>query len=168
MYKKVVLVASAMLTIERPPPALSVLAGICEHNNIDYEVVDLNLFLFNRFGREKWEEITNIFASFEKLEHDDQKLVTEVNEALESAVSLILNHVPDLIALTSFSVMQIPWTTRLLEKLRDRTAVTIIAGGTGISYEQEENKTAGKILAERNLLDYYVLGEGDKAFDDFS
>lgn len=167
MYKKVMLVASAMLTIERPPPALAVLAGICEYNNLDYDVFDLNLFLFYKFGYNKWSEIANIFASMTELNHHDSELVATVDSALDEAVKSILDAQPDLITLTSFSLMQVPWTKRLLEKLRKKTTKTIIAGGPGISYEQETNKTAGKILAEQDLLDYYVLGEGDKAFHDF-
>ena len=167
MYKKVAIVASATLTIERMPPALSVLAGICDHNNIDYEVFDLNLFLYERFGPEKWSDIAGIFATRLELQHEDEALMAEINNALDAMVDLIVASDPNLIALASFSVLQNLWTKGLLKKIRARTSVTIIAGGTGISYEQEPDKTAGKILADQDLLDYYVLGEGDKAFDDF-
>lgn len=166
-YKKAVLIASAILTIERPPPALAVLSGICEHNDIDYDIFDLNVFLLSRFGAGKWEKIANIFASLNEINHDDKELILEVNQALDLAVTTVLSYTPDLISISSFSVMQIPWTRRFLEKLRDRTNATIIAGGPGISYEQETNTTAGRILAKNNLLDYYVLGEGDKVFDEF-
>jgi radical SAM superfamily enzyme YgiQ (UPF0313 family) len=167
MYKKAVLIASAILTIERPPPALAVLSGICEHNNIDYDIFDLNIFLLEKFGAERWEKIANIFASLSEINHDDKELISEVNQALDLAVTTVLNYTPDLISVSSFSVMQIPWTRRFLEKLRGRTNAIIIAGGPGISYEQETSTTAGKILAKNNLLDYYVLGEGDKSFDEF-
>lgn len=156
-----------MLTIERPPPALAILAGICEHNNIDYDVFDLNLFLLDQFGWSEWEKIHNIFAVSGESEPKDNQLSSKVDRVMDLAVEQILLSDPDLISVSAFSIMQIPWTRKLLEKLRSKSSTTIIAGGSGISYEQEPDKTAGKILAENNLLDYYVLGEGDKAFDEF-
>jgi radical SAM superfamily enzyme YgiQ (UPF0313 family) len=167
MYKKVVLAASAILTIERPPPALAILAGICEHNDIDYDIFDLNIFLLSYFGNEEWEKIANIFSSMTEIKHDNNELINKVDRAMDLAVDQVLSYGPDLISISSFSVMQIPWTRRFLEKLRSKTKTTIIAGGPGISYEQESNQTAGKILVDNDLLDYYVLGEGDKAFDEF-
>ena len=71
MYKKVVLAASAILTIERPPPALAILAGICEHNDIDYDIFDLNIFLLSYFGNEEWEKIANIFSSMTEIKNDN-------------------------------------------------------------------------------------------------
>lgn len=167
MYKKIVLVASAVLTIERPPPALAVLSGICEHNEISYEVFDLNIFLLEHFGHDEWRKIANIFSSMTEIKHHNKQLVDKVNSVIDTFIEKILSYDPDLIAVSSFSIMQVPWTKLFLEKLRIKTKATIIAGGPGISIEQEPNLTAGKILANNNLLDYYVLGEGDKAFDEF-
>lgn len=167
MYKKLVIISSATLTLERPPAAIGILAGIAEHNQIDYEVFDLNLFLFDYLGREKWELISSLFATHNKLICDDTVLLTEINFAISLAVTKILSFMPDLVAVTSFSSMQIPWTDRLLEILREQSNVVVIAGGPGISHEQLIGKTAGRLLADNNLLDYYVLGEGDRVFDNF-
>lgn len=165
MYKKVVLVSSANLTIERPPPGLAFLAGVCEASSIDYDIFDLNMFLLDHFGKEKWDALTIMSTGSQIVCDADFQL--EIDHALECAVKQILKNSPDLIALTSFSSMQISWTTRLLQHIRMQSDVTIIAGGPGISYEQEPTRTAGKILAEQNLLDYYVLGEGDLVFGNF-
>ena len=167
MYKKAVLVASAMLTTERPPPALAVLGGICEHNNVDYDVFDLNIFLLNYFDSTKWGEIANIFSASTEIKHSNDDLIHGIDLALDDAVKQVLKYEPDLICISSFSVMQIAWTRKFLEVLRDKTKATIIAGGPGISYEQEPNQTAGRILADNDLIDYYLLGEGDIAFDEF-
>ena len=82
MYKKIVLVASAVLTIERPPPALAVLSGICEHNNVSYEVFDLNIFLLEHFGHEEWRKIANIFSSMTEIKHDNNELINKVDRAM--------------------------------------------------------------------------------------
>jgi len=165
MYKRISLVASAMLSTERPPAALAVLAGICEANNIEYTTFDLNIFIIDYFGFDRWDEIA-VLTSGSEIKATGQQL-EEINQAAMAAANKIIESNPDLIALTSFSSLQIAWTAKILEHLRKVTDITIIAGGPGISYEQDTNKTAGKILAENNLLDYYVLGEGDLVFEKF-
>jgi radical SAM superfamily enzyme YgiQ (UPF0313 family) len=166
-YKKVLLVASAQLPYDRPPPALAFLAGICEANTIDYEILDLNLHILQTLGKTLWNETYGVTSNMSIDCDEDSELMAHINHAAESAVNKILSYNPDLIAVTSFSAMQIAWTRKLLEKLRERSNVTVIAGGPGISYEQLPGKTAGRILADANLLNYYVLGEGDFSFDNF-
>lgn len=167
MYKKIALVASAILTLERPPPAIAFLAGICEKNSIDYNVFDVNLYLFYFFGKDEWEQLGSSFIDLEEMCQSNNELKIKINQALSDVTNEILKDSPDLIAITSFSALQISWTRMLLRNIREKSTVTIIAGGPGIIYEQQENKTAGKILADQNLLDYYVLGEGDQVFDEF-
>ena len=167
MYKKVVLVASAMLTVERPPAAVAILAGICEHNNIEYEILDFNTFLRRHLGVARWMELDSMFATLEHIEHEDSNIIDEVNQVTDMAVDRILSYGPDLVAISVFSTMQAQWTEKLLERLKLRSKVTTIAGGPGISYERRPNKSVGKLLGERGLLDYWVLGEGDISFDQF-
>jgi anaerobic magnesium-protoporphyrin IX monomethyl ester cyclase len=168
MYKKVVIVSSAMLSIERPPAALAFLAGICEHNKVEYEIFDLNLFLLEKFGHERWKTIANIFSTLETITCDDLDLLREIDDVITLGIhDHVLSHTPDLVAISSFSHLQIPWTDKFLELLKKQSKVIVIAGGPGISYEQRPNTTAGSILLKKGLLDYYVLGEGDYVFDDF-
>jgi len=168
MFKKIVIVSSAMLSTERPPASLAFLAGVCDHNQIEYEIFDLNIFLLETLGYEHWKNLANMFSTKETIECDDKDLLQEIDSVITTGiVENILAHKPDLIAVSSFSHLQIPWTDKFLEILRKHSDVTVICGGPGISYEQQPNKTAGKILLEKGLLDYYVLGEGDCAFDNF-
>lgn len=167
MYTNIALVSSAMLTIERPPQPLAMLAGICEKNNIHYSVFDYNIFLLKHLGVAEWERIGNLFADQFEIIHEDSVMIDILDRITDAAANEILSSKPDLIALTSFSVMQISWTKKLLEKIREKSAVTIIAGCPGIIYEQQHETSAGKILANQGLVDYYVLGEGDIVFDEF-
>jgi radical SAM superfamily enzyme YgiQ (UPF0313 family) len=167
MYKKAALVASAILTIERPPAAIAILAGVCEEYKVDYEFFDFNLFLYRYFGQDLWEKLGSSYLSIEEICSNKPDLLKKVNNATDIIVTKIKEYNPDLLVLSTFSTLQIPWTKLLLTKIREKINVTIIAGGPGISYEQEPNKSAGRLLADSNLLDYYVLGEGDKAFADF-
>ena len=167
MYKKVALVASAILTLERPPAAIAILAGVCENNAIDYKFFDINLYLFYHFGRDRWEQIGSSAIELEEICQADPELKIQIDQALDRITDEILEYAPDLVAISSFSALQISWTRMLLRKLREKSTVTVIAGGPGIIYEQQPNKSAGKILAEQNLVDYYVLGEGDQVFHEF-
>ena len=166
MYKKAVLISSANVIIDRPPAGLAWLAGMCDHNNLDYEIFDLNIFIRDTVGEDLWRQI-EVGSAFMEFTFEDPTLFDLCNQLANSAADRLLSCNPDLIAITSLSHVQIAWTTRILQAIRERSSATIIAGGPGISYEQIIGKTAGKILAEKNLLDYYVLGEGDYVVDNF-
>jgi hypothetical protein len=163
LYKNVMLVSMAHISTERPPPGLAFLAGICESVEVEYNIFDLNIFLREYFTPNRWEEISILTTNLNIA--DD--LYAEIEKAINCVIDNILSFNLDLLALTSFSSMQLFWTEQFLKQVRERTNITIIAGGPGISYEQEPNKTFGKLLAEKNLLDYYVLGEGDIVFKNF-
>ena len=170
MYNKVVVMSSATLTsrVERPPAALAFLAGICRHNEIDYEIFDLNLFILQQAGYDAWKKMEAV-SYFDKWATDaiDDELQQQINEVTELAVAKVLSYSPDLIALSLLSLVQIPWATKFLTELRTKSDVIVIAGGPGISYSLETGKSSGKVLAEQNLLDYYVMGEGDWVVDHF-
>lgn len=166
-YKKVAIIASAQLPNDRPPPALAFLAGVCTEQKVEYDIFDLNIHILKTLGKSVWNE-TYAVTSNMLIECDDNPdLLSQINLAAELAVDEVLKYNPDLIALTSFSAMQIAWTEKFLSTLRKKSNITVIAGGPGISYEQLPNKTAGRVLAEKGLLDYYVLGEGDFSFANF-
>jgi radical SAM superfamily enzyme YgiQ (UPF0313 family) len=166
MYNKAILISSANVIIDRPPAALAFLAGICDHNNLDYEIFDLNVFIRDIVGEEIWRQI-EVGSAFMEFVFEDTTLFDLCDRVANLAADKLLSCDPDLVTITSLSSHQISWTNRILQAIRERSSATIIAGGPGISYEQKIGKTAGKILAEKNLLDYYVLGEGDYVFDNF-
>ena len=165
-YKKAVLVSSAMLTTDRAPAGLAFLAGICDHNQVNYELFDLNLFIQQTYDIDVWTKIEACSYNM-KFVYPNEEIEKIVNESSEQAVEKVLAHDPDLVAITSLSAMQIAWTEKFLATLKKKSNVTTIAGGPGISYEQEIGKTAGRILVDKGILDYFVLGEGDFAFSNF-
>jgi radical SAM superfamily enzyme YgiQ (UPF0313 family) len=166
-YKNVVIVASGLLVNDRPPPAIAFLAGVCELNNINYEVFDLNIYIKKSFGDDIWEKLFLLPSEADYLEINDKKLLDKIDQVIDDAAEIILSYDPDLIAISVFSHTQYAWTKLILTALKNKSAITIIAGGQGISYETTDNKTIGKKLQEQKLLDYYVNGEGDITFDSF-
>lgn len=168
MYKKVMIVSSAPITIERPISPLALLAGICEEKNVDYEVFDLNIFLYYYFSYDEYSRIVDTMLAYDDIDLcPNEELKQKVNYAISLAIDEILKQNFDLLALTVFSAMQFSWTKKFLKEFRKRSNITIIAGGPGISIKYKNEDSAGKILASENLIDYYVRGEGDFAFGNF-
>lgn len=164
IYNKVAIVASAPLTLERPPAALAALAGICEHNQIEYEFFDINVCLRQQLTDEDYALMENHFTTDSIISEQTEKNIIDV---FKFVINKILDYAPDLVAFTSFSALQNSCSKKFLRMFRERSNTPVIGGGPGIMYEQNPNKTMGKILAEQNLLDFYVLGEGDLVFDKF-
>jgi len=165
-FHRAILISSAQVSIERPPAGLAFLAGICEHNQLDYDIFDFNLFIKNNCDPTMYRKLEHLSTQM-KFNNIDKNILSVIDQITALAVDKILSYGADLIAVTSLSSFQIAWTDKLLSHLRPKTSATILVGGPGISYEQETNKTAGKLLAEKGLIDYYLLGEGDWALDNF-
>ena len=166
-YNKIVIMSSATLILDRVPAALAFLAGICEHNQIEYEIFDLNLFLRQTYKDIVWKKMEDASANMEFVFNGDAILMQQVEEATLLAVQVVLSHDPDLVAISLLSSMQIAWADKFLTVLKQQSDVTVIAGGPGISYEQVNGKTAGRLMTDKHILDYFVLGEGDWAFHNF-
>lgn len=166
-FKKALLIASAQVSFERPPAGLAFLSGICEHNNIEYDTFDLNLFIKNRVDNETWHYLEKISFHTQFTTNDSSVLKLIDQLVTEAAEEIVKVSNVDLYAFTVLSYVQIPWLEKLLEKLRPLTDKTFIAGGPGIGHSIEIGKSCGKHLGEQGLLDYWVIGEGDHTFDHF-
>lgn len=163
VYKQAVVISSGQVEPNRPPPGLGFLAGVCANNNLPYEPFDLNIYILHKLGQNLWTELYHYTSVFKG---DNESLNNIIDKLLDSFVETILEVKPDIVMITVLTYWQNFWTKKLLEKLKDHDVVTV-AGGPGISIEYETNKTFGRYLCDNNLLDYYVLGEGDLALDQF-
>jgi radical SAM superfamily enzyme YgiQ (UPF0313 family) len=163
---KVLIISSGLLTVEKPPASLGFLAGVCSNNNINYEIFDLNIYLKKALGESLWNRAYALLPGLGNTENIEvlNKVIVSIELAVEE-IACFENI--DLIALTVFSWQQILITRIFLEKIRAKLNLVIIAGGPGISYEIEPNKTAGKLFLENKLVDYYVLGEGEYVLESF-
>ena len=56
-FKKLFLVSSGPVVVSRAPAGLAFLAGVCEKNQIDYDLVDLNVQYIEEFGKDSWQEL---------------------------------------------------------------------------------------------------------------
>jgi len=164
-FKKAVIISCGQVDIVRPPAGPAVLAGICEVNNLDYDFIDLNIFIVNTVGIDEWSALyqhTSVYPI------TDNITLSKMHDILDKFVEQIATYNADLILISVLSYWQNSWCEELLKKIKEHNLpVTTIVGGSGISIPVETNKTFGKHLINLNILDYYVLGEGDIVVEKF-
>lgn len=164
-FKKAVIISCGQVEIVRPPAGPAVLAGICEVNNLDYEFLDLNIFIANTVGIDEWSTLYH-FTSVYPISNNST--LSKMHGILDRFVDQLATYEADLILISVLSYWQNSWCEELLKKIKEKNlSVTTIVGGSGISIPVEEHKTFGKHLINQNLLDYYVLGEGEVVLDKF-
>lgn len=164
-YNRVMLVSGAQV-VPSPPPGAAFLAGVCESIDVDYEILDLNIFIYQQLGEKLWKDLYE-YTSILKLDYENLKeKFNYVTTTIEKAVDVIELYQPDLIAISILSFHQHQWCTLLLKEIKKRLNVDTIVGGPGVG-NSSTRQTFGRKLVDNNLVDYYVVGEGDYVFKDF-
>lgn len=166
-YSNVVIFSTGLVSVDRAPAAPAFLAGVCEKLNVNYEIFDFNIHIKKSFGTSMWERLFTVPIEDDYFSAIDDDVLQQLKKIIASGVDKILELKPDLFVVTVLSFVQFPYTKLILEELRGRSNIPVIAGGTGISYQTSCGSTVGKRLLDNNLLDYYVLGEGDSIFEQF-
>jgi len=168
-FKKLALIASAQLPLSRAPAALAFMAGTCEKNQIDYAIWDLNAELARRCGQTVWDQCNQY--TYHNLDTMNQDLYQVTQDFLLEVVQEIKSQDCDCVAVTVLSYVQNQWAERFLRLCRQVLPdVTLIMGGPGVGSPYAVRNAAcsfGRWMVDQDLLDYYVLGEGDIALDLF-
>lgn len=171
-FKKLFLVSSGPVAISRAPAGVAFLAGVCEKNQIDYVVLDLNVQFAKEYGKEVWQQL---YAYHRELNDAPIELLESLDSFLEKITKDIVSQGTDCVAISVLSHYQISWTKRFLNHLRRVSKdIVVIAGGPGIGTTDrdleklgQETESFGRHLVNLGLLDYYAMGEGDFIFDQF-
>jgi radical SAM superfamily enzyme YgiQ (UPF0313 family) len=163
-FKHVCIVSSGQVSWSRAPAALAFMAGVCEKNQIEYNVIDLNVEFLHQAGKEHWYRLYSA--------HPLDNHATLVDDVLKKfffdTIEKIKLTNTDCLAITVLSFMQHRWAQQFLTQLKDQAPhIKTIAGGPGISSGVMNSTSFGKTLVDQGVLDYYVLGEGDIVFDKF-
>jgi anaerobic magnesium-protoporphyrin IX monomethyl ester cyclase len=166
-YERVFVMSSLPLPVNKVPASLGFVAGVCEYVNVEYTVFDTNLFVHKRLTNDEWQQVYQYCATNRHFTDEFlySELCSKLNGILYEAVTQFDGF--DLIAMTVFSEYQMAITRLLLSKIRQHTEIPIIVGGPGIAINTDANITFGKELLNDNLVDYYVLGEGDLVLQEF-
>lgn len=166
-FKKALCISSSQIQPRRPPPGLAFLAGLCEENNLPYEAIDLNIFILDYVGNNKWLELYHYTALYSKKDKNTD-LENLIDEILDKFIDYLATFQADLALLTVLSYWQNHWCQKLLEKIKEKKLdLTTVVGGPGVSVPVDDNKSFGKFLAENKIVDYYIIGEGDVVLKEF-
>lgn len=161
MYKNIAFIVCPSQELERPPAAAAALAGVMKANKVPYKIYDLNLNLYRSLDYVDWMTCERRWRIDRDLE-----LPSAFDSWLEQTIQEIVESKHDLVAISVFSKFSTRFAELLLEKLRPKLQVEIIAGGQGLTTPWGKSKF-GQILRQRGLIDYQVLGDGEVVFDRF-
>lgn len=166
MYKKVILIALPKQDLLRPPGALPILAAACEEFNIDYEVADFNLWLYNNVSSDIWNLINDNWDTINPMSNCDQNYYKVFISKLIEFVGLVKQYCPDLIAISVFADNGSVCALELIRLLNQDKIYDIAIGGTGIRARMPlfDNQELCSALFEQKQIDYYLFGEGEVIF----
>jgi len=176
MFKRIALISLPSMELERPPAAIGILAGICHSLQREAAVFDFNLRFYNDLDSESWNATEKFWRLRQPL---DQDLQQRVDQLWSSYIQELSQWRPDLLAISVFTLMSnkatLEFLTRWHHQANNRPC--IVVGGQGITtpYQVDMAKNQnilhvntelnfGQYLLQQNLIDHYVIGDGEDAF----
>lgn len=165
--KKVLIITIPPQDTTRPPGILAVLAGCCESINIDYDILDLNLYMHKQFTAEIAKQLTSDFllSNFRSIENENH-----YNCVSEHLVEKIKEYKPTHIAISVFTYVNILAADALLKYIKSanlKIPFSIVIGGVGVNNtlpRLTDTKVFGQYCLDNNLVDYCIYGEGEISF----
>jgi hypothetical protein len=169
MYKKVTLISLPKQDLIRPPGALPILAAACEDHNIDYEIRDFNLWLYNNTDKSVWSCIDDNWDNPDPFDFKDREYYKIFLEKLKTFIDLVILDNSDLIAISIFADNSGACALEFIKELnlrKTRTKFDIAIGGTGIRARLprlNDEELCCSLLSQK-LIDFYLFGEGEEIF----
>jgi radical SAM superfamily enzyme YgiQ (UPF0313 family) len=145
---------------ERAPAVIAGLAGICKSATVDYDVVDLNLSTIKNLTADQWRELQNYLS---------YSTNTCSDNIVQSFKSLIRKNLPrnnyKILAVSLFTYETVRASKLVLPILRELYPDSkIIIGGHGTDFfDPDVNKIFYKHALDSNLINAYILGEGEES-----
>lgn len=161
---KVFCLSVDIVNADKPTASLAFLAGVCESANVDYDCLSFNAEMLKNLSRNQYQSL------YEAIKLGNEKQWFEsIEPIVNGLISRIENYSPNVVLASFFSYMQFNLGKHLLERIKKKIPnLTILAGGPGIHTVMiDGGKTNGALLCEQEIIDYYVLGEGDEILLNF-
>jgi len=155
MQPKTLVLSIPYLDPHRPPITGAILCQIAKKCGHLVTAVDINISLF-RYNPDTWWLNKKKTYSFNYLDPDIVPVET-YETLLHDKLDV------DWILLTQLTNFEFPSLYHICKWLRSRTRAKIVIGGPGIESLIDEQCTQGKFLYDKQLVDYFVYGEGDNA-----
>jgi hypothetical protein len=167
MNKKVLIVSIPAQDITRPPGILSILAGCCESINVEYSILDLNLYMYKQFDNDIIDQLT---TDFQNNNFRSNEIENYYKKVCEHMVQKIKSESPTHIAISVFTYASILAANKLLKYIKESGVdkdFKIIIGGLGVSDSVPDITGLipfGKYCLDNTLIDYCIYGDGDISF----
>lgn len=164
-FKKCLIVAIPIQDAVKPPGALPILAACCEQTKVEYEILDLNLYMHTQFSEENLQPVKTDLQTGDISEATKDKI-----KSLSIELHSKIDHCqPDLLAISIFTFQSITPALLLLEGLRQhpgRANFSIVIGGLGVSSFHDKTATIpfGQWARQKSLTDFVIEGEGEISF----
>lgn len=164
-FERVLILNFPKIALEAPPMAPALLAELCNQHNVQYKIIDCNLEFHQQLDNELKEEILELYAEghIESLSNKGHIWLTNYYEKLAIECKDY-----DLIAISIFSKHSVQLTYDFLKQCQQTIDAKIVIGGAGsagrYAFEDNNYELVYQYLNAKNLIDYWILGEGDVAF----
>jgi len=163
---KVLIVTVPPLEPTKPPAIFSILGACCDAVQCDYEILDLNLYLYKTLSEDKTIElITDLQTGSFRSSETQQNYNSICNHLIE----VIAKQNPDIVAISVFTMMSHLSSEYLLKQINSQPRnFKILIGGLGISsIVSNSSLTFADYCINNQLVDYYINGDGELAFMEF-
>ena len=144
--------------IHRPPLSLAILSAICDEEKVDYDCIDFSLKI--------WKELPKDFASVDNFcitKEITPVCLERLTALIKITVKEVLEQHPETIfAMSLLSTWSQPVCEIFCQVIKSLGTNQILLGGQGLIDEHWTNE-----LKEKNLVDYYIIGEGEVVFRKF-
>ena len=152
MLPKTLIITTPYLEPHRPPITGAILTQIALDAGHNVDVVDLNIALFRQDEKLWWEykKKTYVFS------YDSDIVPKQLYERLLTEKLDV-----DWILLSQLTYFDFASIYDICCWLRTRTSAKILVGGPGVESLVEGNETCGSLLYKKNLVDFFIYGEGE-------
>lgn len=140
--------------LNNPPMAPAILQAIAKDLGCDTKVLDINLSFQKHFS-----ENSSILYDWCELEQPLSQSQIALVQKFTETLNLEEIFSADIIGISVFSMHSFAYTDWFLKTYREQIKGKIVIGGSGASVMDY-----GKIKYEQNLVDYYVVNEGELAW----
>jgi hypothetical protein len=144
--------------IHRPPLSLAILGAICDEENVNYDCVDFSLRI--------WQQLPEYFTqidTFSITRQIEPECLDKLTKLVDQTVAQILKENPTTVfAMSLLSTWSQPVCELFCHAIKSQSSNEILLGGQGLADEYWTQD-----LKQRNLVDYYIIGEGEIVFRKF-
>jgi hypothetical protein len=167
---KVLIVTIPIIDADKPHPVMAILGSCCEKAEVDYDFYDLNLQMHKKHDATT---LASLDADFRHSEFTNQENERLYRTLCKDLIGLIKKNGTTTLAISVFTKNSILSIQTLLDELQNsdvRDKITIVIGGVGIQSITPKitgEKEYAEYALEKNLIDFFIKGEGEYSFVEF-